>query len=61
MTKTFTLFQEYNTQKSEKKAQNCLKTEAIPSDLVLNTILNFSKNLEVKPSKILGNLEYLRS
>lgn len=32
-----------------------------PSESCINTILNFSKNLEVKKSETLGHINFLRS
>lgn len=62
MTKTFTPLTE-NTNLSLEKASLVISQsiESAPSEQVISRILNFSKNLEVKPSVFIKNFNYLKS
>ena len=62
MTKTFTLVTE-NTNLSLEKASLVISQplESAPSEHVISRILNFSKNIEVKPSRFIKNFNYLKS
>lgn len=66
MQKTFTLeFDTLNIAKEEKDLKAILfndnQKQDEPSDFCINTILNYSKNLEVKKSDALGHVNFLRS
>ena len=62
MIETFTSEFEHTAKKQQKEPllfDN--KSSEEPSENALMNILNYSKNLEVKPSKLLPYLEFLRS
>lgn len=66
MQKTSTLeFDTLNIAKEEKELKAILfndeQKQDEPSDFCINTILNYSKNLEVKKSDSLGHVNFLRS
>lgn len=62
MTKTFTLLSENYILAPEKVLSVISKPKELePSDSVVSRILNFSKNLEVKPSGLIKNISYLKS
>ena len=60
MTQTFTS-QIHETAIKTKKAQSELPEFAEPSDNVLDNILNFSKNLEIKKSRFVDFVETIKS
>jgi hypothetical protein len=61
MTKTFTSDLEFTAKQTEKDQENPSFQVAEPSFQTIENILNFSKNLEVKKSRLVKNFEYLRS
>ena len=61
MTKTFTPDLEFTAKLTEAENDVFQLPIAEPSFNVIQSILNFSKNLEVKNSNSVGIVEYLRS
>ena len=62
MIKTFTPVNENDLLLPEKVLSVILESkDAEPSVHLINRILSFSKNLEVKPSSLMENISYLRS
>ncbi len=59
MTKTSTLVPDSTPKTTEKTAKQ--ENEEEPSDRVISNILNFSRNLEIKPSRLVERFEILRS
>ena len=59
MTKTSTLVPDQTLKTTEKPAKPEIEEE--PSLRVINNILNFSRNLEIKPSRLVERIEILRS
>lgn len=61
MTQTFTQIINLTaeTRKEEEKIPSF--EDAVPSEMVLQTILNFSKNLEIKHSKLIPAIQMLKS
>ena len=61
MTKTFTSDLEFTAKPTEKDQENPSFQIAEPSFQTIQNILNFSKNLEVKPSEMLKTVDFMRS
>ncbi|PBQ34243.1 hypothetical protein CNR22_21535 [Sphingobacteriaceae bacterium] len=61
MTRTFTLDLDFTATVNKKEQQNTFLDHAEPSERTLQNILNFSRNLEVKPSKLIHTIELLKS
>jgi hypothetical protein len=61
MVKTFTPALDFIAEQNEKEAKDTSFGLSEPSQNVIQTILNYSRNLEVKQSKLLRNLELLKS
>lgn len=61
MTKTFTLDLDFNANYTKKEQKNTFLEVAEPSARTLQNILNFSKNLEVKHSKLVRSIEMMKS
>jgi hypothetical protein len=61
MTQTFTHPLPHPATNPEKESPRDFSLEAEPSDACIQTILNFSKNLDVKPSRLLPGFEYIKS
>lgn len=61
MTKTFTLDLDFTANNTKKEQKNTFLEFAEPSERTLQNILNFSKNLEVKQSKLVKSIELLKS
>lgn len=61
MTQTFTQIINLTAKirKEEKKIPSF--EDAVPSETVVQTILNFSKNLEIKHSKLVPAIEMMKS
>lgn len=61
MTQTFTQ-NSHTTAKTKKEEEKIPSFDAVaPSSKVIQNILNFSKNLEIKHSKLLPAIELLKS
>lgn len=61
MTQTFTLSPEITANEPTQKENNQLPAFAEPSKNTIQNILNYSKNLEVRPSRLLKEVDYLKS
>jgi hypothetical protein len=61
MTKTFTLDLDFTANDIKKEQKNTFLNIAEPSERTLQNILNFSKNLEVKHSKLVRSMEWIKS
>lgn len=61
MTKTFTPSLDFTATPSEKEQKNTFLEIAEPSNQTIQNILNFSKNIEVKQSKFVKEIEFLKS
>lgn len=61
MIQTFTLDLDFTAKSTEKEQKNTFLEFAEPSKNTLATILNFSRNLEVKQSKLINSIELLKS
>jgi hypothetical protein len=61
MIKTFTSEFEHTAKEHKKERQLFGLSSEVPSENALKNILNYSKNLEVKQSKLLPYLEFLKS
>ena len=61
MTRTFTSNLNETAIKSAKDHEDQLPNFAEPSKNVIDNILNFSKNLEVKKSKFVDTIETIKS
>jgi len=59
MTKTSTLVPDHTLKLNEIPAKP--ENEEEPSHRVISNILNFSRNLEIKPSRLVDRIEILRS
>jgi hypothetical protein len=58
---TFTSEFEHTAKENKKEAPLLAFGSDEPSDLTLQNILNYSKNLEVKQAKLLPFIEFLKS
>jgi len=61
MTQTFTLDLDFTAKQTKKEQENGYLELAEPSENTIQNILNFSKNLEVKQSKLIKAVEFLKS
>jgi len=61
MTQTFTLDLDFTAKEAEKEQKNTFLDIAEPSENTIQNILNFSRNLEVKQSKLIRSIELLKS
>ena len=61
MTQTFTLDLDFTANDTKKEQKNTFLDVAEPSEKTIQNILNFSKNLEVKQSKLIKSIELLKS
>lgn len=61
MVKTFTPSNDLPVTPSALEQEALLAERAEPSARTLQAILNFSRNLEVKPSALVNNIEFIRS
>jgi hypothetical protein len=61
MTQTFTLGTDFNEPHTEKEQPGAFMQAAEPSARTIQTILNFSKNLEVQPSGLIQNIVLVKS
>jgi hypothetical protein len=61
MTETFTPGTDLTANDTEKEQKNTFSEFAEPSKRVIDTILSFSKNLEVKQSKLVNEVKLLKS
>jgi hypothetical protein len=61
MTKTFTLDLDFTANDIKKEQKNTFLNIAEPSERTLQNILNFSKNIEVKHSKLVRSMEWIKS
>ena len=61
MTQTFTLDLDFTANNTKKEQKNIFLELAEPSENTLQNILNFSKNLEVKQSKLIKSIDFLKS
>ena len=61
MIKTFTPDFDFTIDTKSKKRQNVYSSKVEPSDAVINAILNYSKNLDIKPAKHVPFIEFIKS
>ena len=61
MTQTFTPVLDLTAQLSEKESENTFSSLAEPSFNTIQNILNYSKNLEIKKSRMLEAIEVMKS
>jgi hypothetical protein len=61
MIKTFTPVSNFTVKTEKEKAEVQLPDTDSPSENVINSILNYSRNLEVKRSGFVENVEFIRS
>ena len=61
MIQTFTLDLDFTAKNTEKEQKNALLQFAEPSKTTIANILNFSRNLEIKQSKLINSIELLKS
>ena len=61
MTQTFTLDLDFTAKDTKKEQKRTFLDVAEPSERTLQNILNFSKNLEVKQSKLIKAIELFKS
>lgn len=61
MTQTFTLDLDFTAKEAERKQKSDFLEFAEPSNSTIQNILNFSRNLEVKQSKLVKSIELLKS
>lgn len=61
MTQTFTTAFDFTAKQTEKEQKEDLLNFAEPSKFCIEAILNYSKNLEVKQSIFVKEIEYIRS
>jgi hypothetical protein len=61
MTETFTQGTDLTVERVTKEEKIPFVPSAEPSENVIRTILNFSKNLEVKTSRLLPPIEVMKS
>jgi len=61
MTKTFTSDLEFTAKPNAKDQENPSFQFAEPSSQTLQTILNYSKNLESKRSTLINHLQFIKS
>lgn len=61
MTQTFTLDLDFTAKETKKEQKNAFLEIAEPSNGTIQNILNFSRNLEVKQSKLVKSIELLKS
>lgn len=61
MTQTFTQALDFTANDTEKEQKNAFLEFAEPSNYTIQNILNFSRNLEVKQSKLVKTIELLKS
>ena len=61
MTQTFTLDLDFTAQETEKDQKRSFLDIADPSETTIQNILNYSKNLEVKQSGFIKNIEIIKS
>ena len=61
MTQTFTPRPTLTETPKKNETENVFNDDKGPSDSVIRTILSFSKNLEIRQSRLLPALELIRS
>jgi hypothetical protein len=61
MTQTFTSASDFTAEQPQKELKNTFLASAEPSENTIQNILNFSKNLEIKQSKLVNFIELIRS
>lgn len=61
MTQTFTPDLDLTAKKTEKEPTDNLLENAEPSLKTIQTILNYSKNLEIKRSAFINDIEVIKS
>ncbi len=61
MTQTFTPALDFTADDTKKEQKNTFLEFAEPSNNSIQNILNYSKNLEVKPSELLKTVEFVKS
>jgi hypothetical protein len=61
MTQTFTPDLDLTAKKTEKEPTDNLLEHAEPSLKTIQTILNYSKNLEIKSSALINDIEVIKS
>ena len=61
MTQTFTPNTDLTAKNTKKEQKEDFLNFAEPSESTINTILSYSKNLEVKPSNLIKTLEFIKS
>jgi len=61
MTETFTKSPDFTVEHPPKEAKIPFVHFAEPSENVIRNILNFSNNLEIKSSKFLASIQFIKS
>lgn len=61
MTQTFTLTPDFTAKNKQSLAKSEFPDFAEPSQHLIQNILNFSRNLEVKPSQYVKHVELVKS
>ena len=61
MIQTSTLSPDFTANEAKKEQKTDFLNFAEPSVATIQTILNYSKNLEVKSSNLLKNIEFVKS
>lgn len=61
MTQTFTPATDFTDEEHRKEQKNTFQDFDVPSEKTIQNILNFSKNLEIKPSRLVEAVEFIRS